>query len=119
MQMVQFVVGLLAGFSYIFIKYDVPILHPLDHPISAFGARSEGIVTRSTPVKTANQHQLEATWESQNLQHGIAHHTIPCLSNPGQVFVFWLGAIYVIPLIYLFAQFFSKSYKQTAKIKRL
>jgi hypothetical protein len=57
--------------------------------------------------------------ESTNFQYGKAYQTISCLSNPGQAFVFWLGAVYVIPLMYLFAQFYSQAYRTPVKIKSL
>lgn len=97
--MVQFLVGLLSGFSYLFIKYDIPSPNFMEQQLSPLVIRPDG------------------TLRSGNLQHGKAYRTIPCLSNSGQAFVFWLGAAYVIPLMYMFGRFYVKAYAQPAKEK--
>ncbi|KAI7977556.1 hypothetical protein EIK77_000506 [Talaromyces pinophilus] len=56
---------------------------------------------------------LNAARYSQSKQqagNAILYETIDCVDNSGQAFAIWLNVMYLLPLTYLFARFFVKSY---------
>ena len=46
----------------------------------------------------------------QQAENAIVYETIDCVDNSGQAFAIWLNVMYLLPLTYLFARFFVKSY---------
>lgn len=46
----------------------------------------------------------------QLAQNTVRYETIDCVDNNGQAFAIWLNVLYLLPLTYLFARFFVKSY---------
>ncbi|KAJ9269977.1 hypothetical protein DTO212C5_3947 [Paecilomyces variotii] len=45
-------------------------------------------------------------------QNGLEYRTIDCIDTSGQAFAVWLNVMYLLPLTYLFARFFVRSYLQ-------
>lgn len=43
-------------------------------------------------------------------ENAVLYETIDCVDNSGQAFAIWLNVLYLLPLTYLFARFFVKSY---------
>ncbi|KAJ9297182.1 hypothetical protein DTO271G3_4475 [Paecilomyces variotii] len=45
-------------------------------------------------------------------QNALEYRTIDCIDTSGQAFAVWLNVMYLLPLTYLFARFFVRSYLQ-------
>ncbi|GAA5941252.1 elongation of very long chain fatty acids protein [Sporobolomyces koalae] len=96
MQITQFLVGGSLAASYLFIK--LPEL--------------------SGAEKAANVVSNFSGTMSTSLEQGmlaLRRETSQCLINPAQRAAVWLNVAYLIPLTYLFAAFFIKSYRRGAK----
>jgi hypothetical protein len=89
MQIAQFVFGFLTGLGYIFVKYSLP----LDN--------ARGYSVQPLP----------------NSEHQIQNRTVPCVYKFEQVSAVWIGGIYLAPLLYMFARFFTRAYIQPHKEK--
>lgn len=50
-------------------------------------------------------------------KHFIGSRTVHCIDTSGQMFSFVLVMVYVFPLLWLFAQFFVRSYILQTKVK--
>ncbi|OOQ82390.1 hypothetical protein PEBR_39148 [Penicillium brasilianum] len=90
LQLAQFFIGWIWGYTYLFMSYRVPI-----------DVTAKDINNGSTPA----------------LKEGIStsENAISCLSDSGEAFTIIVTSIYIIPLIYLFAQFYIKAYMRQGK----
>lgn len=85
-QIAQFIVGLGFAHFYLFVSYKAPLL------------------TGAPQVATS----FEANGQASNTSTGMT--TIPCLGNQGEGFPLVVASSYLLPLIYLFVEFYIKSY---------
>lgn len=96
-QIAQFLVGMVWSFTYLFIGYTIP---------------------SNTADKFASN-ALKPAFDSENHVHssvGDSRDTrIPCLSDSGEANPLFMTNIYLLPLIYLFVQFFIRSYRKEKK----
>lgn len=59
------------------------------------------------------RHALQAARDHhQEVRHSIVPRTFTCLDTSGQGFAVWLNVLYLLPLTFLFARFFVRSYLQ-------
>ncbi|GAA5822616.1 hypothetical protein JCM5353_005505 [Sporobolomyces roseus] len=96
MQITQFLVGGSLAASYLFIS--LPEISGADKAAASFSNFSGSVST--------------------SLEQGmlaLRRETSQCLINPAQRAAVWLNVVYLIPLTYLFAAFFFKSYRRGAK----
>lgn len=104
-QIAQFVVGLVWGQSYVFLKYNV------------------GLDITEQSIANASVSELEP-----RLVHGASTGSfgdgtkkvhldtaVSCLSDSGEALTVVLSTLYVLPLLLLFVQFFIRSYVKVAK----
>lgn len=56
-----------------------------------------------------------AAKESQGTRYVQGYRTVNCMDNSGQAFAVWLNVMYLLPLTYLFARFFVRSYLRRAE----
>lgn len=56
-----------------------------------------------------------AAKESQGTRYVQGYKTVNCMDNSGQAFAVWLNVMYLLPLTYLFARFFVRSYLRRAE----
>lgn len=85
-QIAQFIVGLGFAHFYLFVNYKAPM-----HKDQAPGADL-----------------LHGSAQSPNGSNGIG--TFPCLDNQGGAFPLVVASSYLLPLIYLFVEFYINSY---------
>jgi hypothetical protein len=86
-QIAQFLVGLVWGNGYVFSRYD-------------FGL--DGL----TEQAIAN---LTGAFENGNTEFPVDT-TVSCLSDSGEALTVMMSTIYILPLIFMFVQFFIRSY---------
>lgn len=94
LQLAQFFVGWIWGYTYLFLSYRVPL-----------DVTAKSIKNGSTPV-------LES---GESLDKTPIDSAVSCLSDSGEAFTIIVTSIYIIPLIYLFVQFYTKSYRKGGK----
>jgi hypothetical protein len=85
-QIAQFVAGMVWGYSYVFLRYDVGFDITDQAIINSTGVI--GVGDNNIPVKT----------------------TVSCLSDSGEALTVVMSTLYVLPLLLLFVQFFINSY---------
>lgn len=90
LQLAQFFIGWIWGYTYLFISYRVPI-----------DVTAKGINNGSAPALKAGMLTSE--------------NAVSCLSDSGEAFTIIVTSIYIIPLIYLFGQFYIKAYMKQGK----
>lgn len=96
MQIMQFVFGSTMAASYLFVLYTVPGNAQLStRPVT------EGLVPWLK--------QLSGTGAEAS-QLGASNQMVTCMDTSGQGFAIWLNVLYLLPLTYLFARFFVRSY---------
>ncbi|KAJ5923339.1 fatty acid elongase-like protein [Penicillium verhagenii] len=95
LQIAQFVIGLVSSCSFMFIEYETIVFNH-EEPIVAGGTEKVDISSRFRE----GDFQVQRT---------------PCLRHSSEVFPLLLTSFYLLPLIYLFASFFSRSYLNQPK----
>ncbi|GAA5969711.1 hypothetical protein JCM3765_001214 [Sporobolomyces pararoseus] len=96
MQITQFLVGGSLAASYLFIKLP---------EISSAEKAANAVSSFSGSMSTSLEQGMLA----------LRRETSQCLINPAQRAAVWLNVVYLIPLTYLFAAFFVKSYRRGSK----
>ncbi|CRL21984.1 GNS1/SUR4 membrane protein [Penicillium camemberti] len=96
MQITQFLVGIVLTWIYFFLAYDIPVDIGSDEmqDLRFLANKTEDIG-----------------------KHFIGSRTVHCIDTSGQMFSFVLVMVYVFPLLWLFAQFFVRSYILQKKVK--
>ncbi|KAH8699147.1 putative fatty acid elongase [Talaromyces proteolyticus] len=56
------------------------------------------------------QHAARYSQLQQEAINSLRYESIDCVDNSGQAFAIWLNVMYLLPLTYLFARFFVRSY---------
>lgn len=85
-QIAQFVAGLVWGYSYVFLRYDVGF--DITEQAITNSTGGFGVGDNKIPVDT----------------------TVSCLSDSGEALTVVMSTLYVLPLLLLFVQFFIRSY---------
>ncbi|KAJ5636287.1 uncharacterized protein N7484_009600 [Penicillium longicatenatum] len=97
-QIAQFLVGMVWSLAYLFVGYTVPSSEakkPVGNPLTpAIGSHASYV----------------------NSSVGSSDTMIPCLSDSGEATPLFMTNLYVLPLIYLFVQFFTRSYRKEKKV---
>ncbi|OKL56030.1 hypothetical protein UA08_08717 [Talaromyces atroroseus] len=57
-----------------------------------------------------NAARFSQTQQERLSENAVFYKSIDCVDNSGQAFAIWLNVLYLLPLTYLFARFFVKSY---------
>ncbi|KAJ5527123.1 hypothetical protein N7513_011282 [Penicillium frequentans] len=97
-QIAQFLIGMVWSFTYLFMGYTIPS-DAADKPAS----------NASTPAFDSHaSHIHSSVGDSGDTR-------IPCLSDSGEANPLFMTNIYLLPLIYLFVQFFIRSYRKEKK----
>jgi hypothetical protein len=100
MQITQFVFGSAMAASYLFVMYTLPSEKA---PLTAEPAASEGLMPWLKQFAGAGA-------ESRETGAGSGNQMVTCMDTTGQAFAIWLNVLYLLPLTYLFARFFVRSY---------
>ncbi|KAI9924236.1 hypothetical protein MW887_007186 [Aspergillus wentii] len=101
-QIAQFLTGFVWGYSYLFVKYHVPLditAQPVDHSNSW----ESGSYSRM-------EYNPPSTRGSDSVTRVVATAATPCLSDSGEALTVVLTTVYVLPLLLLFVRFFIESY---------
>lgn len=100
-QIVQFIAGLGIASFYLFVSYKAPIK-------AMEGAFANGNSPLSVSVGGPDQFPSNTS----------GYTTVRCLAD-GEGFPLIVGSIYLLPLIYLFVQFYNRAYAMSgAKVKK-
>jgi hypothetical protein len=118
MQITQFVIGSTMAASYLFIHYTLP---PVRSSPSASAVAGAAAATGLAWIKQVAFRAAGAEGIAENVgQSGDdlgaprevvqPGRMITCMDTSGQGFAIWLNVAYLLPLTYLFARFFVRSY---------
>ncbi|KAJ5157405.1 uncharacterized protein N7482_008505 [Penicillium canariense] len=100
LQIAQFVVGLVWASSYLFVSYRV----------QSTGKRIQNALEPPSDCSASLEHPSVV---ADGMARMVANESaIPCLSGSGDAFPLILAALYLLPLIFLFVQFYIKSYRK-------
>ncbi|KAF3394030.1 hypothetical protein F1880_005284 [Penicillium rolfsii] len=103
LQLAQFFVGWIWGYTYLFMSYKVPL-----------DVTTEDLKNRSMPRLDLSGSRDDIRKGSQ-IKMPTSERAVSCLSDSGEAFTIIVTSIYIIPLIYLFAQFYVKAYMKQGK----
>jgi hypothetical protein len=129
MQITQFIIGSIFAAIHLFIRYTVPlsradpfsVWHPSDPTAAAevglaqstpsvtervFLTASQAARFGADPIPAINLSQAMDSPPRIAIQYQMVH----CIDTTGQAFAIWLNVMYLMPLTYLFARFFARSY---------
>ncbi|KAL5342424.1 GNS1/SUR4 family-domain-containing protein [Aspergillus crustosus] len=121
MQITQFVIGSTMAASYLFINYTLP---PVRYAPSTSAIVDAALATPATGLAWLKQVAFRAAGAegiAENVGHPLnslggprevvqAGPMVTCMDTSGQGFAIWLNVAYLLPLTYLFARFFVRSY---------
>ncbi|KAL2824944.1 GNS1/SUR4 family-domain-containing protein [Aspergillus cavernicola] len=121
MQITQFVIGSTLAASYLFVNYTLPPVHSLATTSAAAGATAATAATGLGWLKQVALRAAGAEGIAENVGHEgnnlgaprevvQAGPMVTCVDTSGQGFAIWLNVAYLLPLTYLFARFFVRSY---------
>ena len=124
MQITQFVFGTNMAAAYLFVEYTVP--YPvgsaaLQHlskaaPAVATAVAEAGLVPwlKKMAFRAAGAEGIAENVGSHDAApaptSGYTQEMVTCMDTTGQAFAIWLNVSYLLPLTYLFARFFVRSY---------
>lgn len=125
MQITQFVFGTNMAAAYLFVHYTIPYpsgsaaLEQLTNAASVAASATAEIGSISWLKKLAFR-AAGAEGLAENVgtsfhaapvqQSGYSQQMVTCADTTGQAFAIWLNVSYLLPLTYLFARFFVRSY---------
>lgn len=101
MQITQFVLGSTMAASYLFVHYTVP--SKTQSSTAPPAVASGGLVPWLKQFAAGED-------GGAGTQPGFGNQMITCMDTTGQAFAIWLNVLYLLPLTYLFARFFVRSY---------
>lgn len=118
MQITQFVIGSTMAASYLFIHYTLP---PVRSSPSASAVAGAAAATGLAWIKQVAFRAAGAEGIAENVGQSGDNLGVPreavqpgrmitCMDTSGQGFAIWLNVAYLLPLTYLFARFFVRSY---------
>ncbi|KAK2751098.1 hypothetical protein FQN57_000173 [Myotisia sp. PD_48] len=138
MQILQFIIGTLLAASHLFVYYSLPVTVPHISPVASVasglvqaGNNSAGVgpwlkkmALRAAGAEGSAENVVNSKGslfgtDGANAAHAImdkemsystVSKTFTCMDTSGQAFAIWLNVLYLLPLTYLFARFFVRSY---------
>jgi hypothetical protein len=122
MQITQFVFGTNMAAAYLFIHYTIPYpsgsaaLSQISAAVSAAASTETGTIPwlKKLAFRAAGAEGIAenvGTFGNAPVQQsGYAQEMVTCMDTTGQAFAIWLNVSYLLPLTYLFARFFVRSY---------
>ncbi|KAI5296153.1 hypothetical protein KEM52_005403 [Ascosphaera acerosa] len=122
MQIIQFIIGVVLASSYLLVRYTIPIAQPVVATAGGLAAVTAtagnvgglvrnlvGLVMPDGSSKPASAHA--SARETETVYRSMSFNAI---DSPGQAFGVWLNVLYLLPLTWLFARFFVRSYIKRA-----
>jgi hypothetical protein len=106
-QITQFVVGVIWGWVYVFVTYDLG-----------------SIMAEQTFANNSSELEAQLALSTPNSAFGVgtgkvsANTAVSCLSDRGEALGSSMSTLYVLPLMYLFVQFFIRSYVKVKKLSQ-
>ncbi|KAI9367325.1 GNS1/SUR4 family-domain-containing protein [Aspergillus egyptiacus] len=121
MQITQFLVGSSLAASYLFVSYTLPPVRSVPTASAVAAATSTAATTGISWIKQVAFRAAGAEGIAENVGHEADNlgapravvqpgHMVTCMDTSGQGFAIWLNVAYLLPLTYLFARFFVRSY---------
>lgn len=125
MQITQFVFGTNMAAAYLFVHYTIPypsgsaaLQHLTDAASAAASATTDvGAVSwlkklafRAAGAEGLAENVGTSFTAAPVQQSGYSQQMMTCADTTGQAFAIWLNVSYLLPLTYLFARFFVRSY---------
>ena len=120
MQITQFVFGTNMAAAYLFVHYTIPYpagsaaLRQLTKaaPAVAAATADAGVVPwlKKLAFRAAGAEGIAENVGASAPRSGYTQHMSTCMDTTGQAFAIWLNVSYLLPLTYLFARFFVRSY---------
>lgn len=124
MQITQFVLGTNMAAAYLFVEYTIP------YPVGSTALRHLSKVAPAVATATAEAgvvpwlkklalraagaegiaENVGSTGAAPISSSGYTQEMVTCMDTTGQAFAIWLNVSYLLPLTYLFARFFVRSY---------
>ncbi|KAJ5946881.1 hypothetical protein N7454_003720 [Penicillium verhagenii] len=95
-QIAQFLVGMVWSMCYLFVTYRVPSTTADNHG------------NESAHIFEPHASRVHSFMDS-------SHTMVPCITDSGEANVLFVTNLYLLPLIYLFVQFFIRSYRKERK----
>ncbi|KAL2831975.1 ELO family [Aspergillus pseudoustus] len=111
-QITQFLLGFVLGYSYLFVAYDVSTP---DHstPQNSTTPASFTVIPGTQPSNlTLDRNSRIWLPELQSPQQTTVKVKLHCLQDSGKAFPILVTTIYVVPLLYMFCCFFTRSYSK-------
>ncbi|CAG8922872.1 unnamed protein product [Penicillium salamii] len=122
MQITQFVFGTNMAAAYLFVHYTIPYpsgsaaLQDISAAASAAVSADAGALPwlKKLALRAAGAEGIAenvGTFGTAPVQQsGYSQEMVTCMDTTGQAFAIWLNVSYLLPLTYLFARFFVRSY---------
>ncbi|KAL2798850.1 GNS1/SUR4 family-domain-containing protein [Aspergillus keveii] len=122
MQITQFIIGSSMAAAYLFINYTLPPVRSIPTTPAAAAAATAAAATGLSWLKQVAFRAAGAEGIAENVGHvgdtplGAPREVVrpgpmvTCVDTSGQGFAIWLNVAYLLPLTYLFARFFVRSY---------
>ncbi|KAL4934562.1 elongation of very long chain fatty acids protein [Aspergillus undulatus] len=117
MQITQFILGSTMAASYLFVYYSLP---PVRLAPAAYASAGAAAASGLSWVKQFAFRAAGAEGIAENVGHPGNNESpqeivqpgplLSCMDTSGQGFAIWLNVAYLLPLTYLFARFFVRSY---------
>jgi hypothetical protein len=114
-QIIQFLLGFVLGYSYLFIAYDVsPTGY---HPLGNRTTPASHVYIPNSRSSNMVCHIDGHIWlgDATEPKEATAYGTLHCLSDSGKAFPIMVATVYVVPLLYMFCRFFARNYSLPRK----
>lgn len=123
-QIIQFVFGTTMAAAYLFVHYNIPypsgstalrqLYQAASVPASTTAVAGTIPWLKKLAFRAAGAEGIAKNVGSFGVspveQIGYARQMVTCMDTAEQLFTIWLNVSYLLPLIYLFARFFVRSY---------
>ncbi|KAI2788660.1 hypothetical protein POX_e06681 [Penicillium oxalicum] len=109
LQLAQFFIGWIWGYTYLFMSYRIPPRASPNSRPNASEVDSNGFRPSENLTRLQRKEQAHLSHARDAVNASVD--AVSCLSDSGEAFTIVVTSIYIVPLIYLFIQFYLQSYR--------
>ena len=109
LQLAQFFIGWIWGYTYLFMSYRIPPHASPNSRPNASEVDSNGFRPSVNLTRLQRKEQAHLSHARDAVNASVD--AVSCLSDSGEAFTIVVTSIYIVPLIYLFIQFYLQSYR--------